>query len=339
MRMIPRFGSQLWRCELNTPISHSKVRLTRFLGSVPNRLLDYDVFRPKKLRGKHPGLVNPLPAKIAANIPPIIFLHGLLGHRKNNRTAARMLSNQLGTTLIVPDLRNHGTSFHARPHNYRVMSDDICQLMSHLRDEVDFETNGVIMMGHSMGGKVAMVHALRFPDIVKGVVSIDNVPYMNPESSFKEFEKFHLYLKHMKKIVDSGTCKNVAAVANYLLKNIEQEKKVVTFLVNNLHKDPMTKKVQSLVPLDILDECIEDIMEFKMSVLGDLDDYPVYQDPLLILRANYSNFVGNDIHEHLITRHFENYQIQSMDSSHWIVTEHRVPFVKLVSKWVLDNFV
>ncbi|VUG18680.1 DEBR0S3_17282g1_1 [Brettanomyces bruxellensis] len=337
--MITNFGFQVWRCQIKTPILHSRVKLTRFLSSVPNRILDYDVFKPKTLKGKHTGLNNPPPPEICANIPPIIFLHGLLGHRKNNRTAARMLANQLGTTLIVPDLRNHGTSFHARPHNYRAMSDDISYLMGHLRDEVDFETNGVIMMGHSMGGKAAMVHALRFPDIVKGVVSIDNVPYMNPETSFKEFEKFHLYLKHMKQVVDSGTCRNVAAVADYLLKNIEREKKIVMFLVNNLHKDPVTKKVQSLVPLDILDEYIEDIMEFKMSILGDLDDYPVYQDPLLIIRANYSNFVGNDIHEHLIQSHFENYQIQSMDSSHWIVTEHRVPFVKMVSKWVLDNFI
>ncbi|VEU22303.1 DEKNAAC103604 [Brettanomyces naardenensis] len=249
-----------------------------------------------------------------------------------------MLANQLGTTVITPDLRNHGTSFHSKPHTNRAMSDDITNLMDHLHDQVDFETNGVIMMGHSMGGKVAMVHALRFPDIVKGVISIDNVPYMNPEPSFAEFEKFHLYLKHMDALINSGTVKNVSQVAKSLLKHVEPREKVVSFLVNNLHKDPVSKKVQSLIPLSLLNEYIEDLMEFKMSETGDLDDYPVYQDPLLIIRANYSTFVGQDIHEHLIKEHFENYEIKDMDSTHWIVTENRIRFVKMVTKWVLETF-
>ncbi|QPG74691.1 hypothetical protein FOA43_002024 [Brettanomyces nanus] len=314
--------------------------MPRFSSVIPERILDYDIFRPRRISrpSRNSILVNPPPSQISANIPPIIFLHGLLGHRKNNRTAARILANQLGTTLIVPDLRNHGTSFHSKPHNYRAMSDDITNLMDHLRDEVDFETNGVIVMGHSMGGKVAMVHALRFPDIVKGVVSIDNVPYMNPETSYAEFEKFHLYLRYMHRLLESGSCRNVRQIEQALVKYVEPRRKVVSFLVNNLHKDPVTKKVQSMVPLSLLNECIEDIMEFKMSDSGDLDDFSVYQDPLLILRANYSPFVGQDIHEHLIREHFENYEIQSIDSTHWIVTENRGEFVKRVVKWVMDKF-
>lgn len=304
------------------------------IGSIPERIMDYDIFTPKNKS----SLPTPPPKEISRNIPPIIFLHGFLGHRKNNRTAARMLANQLGTTLIVPDLRNHGTSFHARPHTYHTMSDDITRLVDKLSNEIDFESNGVIVMGHSMGGKAAMVHALRFPDIVKGVVSIDNVPYRNPETSFAEFEKFHIYLRYMQKLLDSRTCSSINEVATNMIENIEPKKKIVTFLVNNLRKDPTTKKIQSMVPLGILDACVEDIIDFKMSDIGDLDNYPIYQDPLLIIRANYSNFVGRDIHEHLIKQHFENYEIKSMDSSHWIVTEHRVPFVRLVSDWVMRNF-
>lgn len=292
------------------------------------QLLDYDIFRPKAPKGTDPV---PLSAK-----PPILFLHGLLGHRKNNRTASRMLANQLNTTLIVPDLRNHGTSFHAAPHNYKAMSDDLTNLIDHLNGDVDFD-RGVIVMGHSMGGKVALVHALRYPELVKGAISIDNVPYMNPKGSYGEFEKFHMALRHMQFKVDSG-CSSVKEVADSLIKYIDHNKKVVSFLVNNLYKSPVSKKVESYIPMALINEYIEELLEFKMEESGDLDSYSAFHGPTLIIRANFSPFIGHEIHEHLIREHFDNYEIKAMDSGHWIVTENRVPFVKMVTSWVSEKF-
>ena len=90
--------------------------------------------------------------------PPIIILHGMFGFSDNWQTVAKALSDH--HLVITPDLRNHGKSPHVPNHNYPEMAEDMRQFMeAHWMFSAD-------LVGHSMGGKVAMQLALSHPDMV-----------------------------------------------------------------------------------------------------------------------------------------------------------------------------
>ncbi len=85
---------------------------------------------------------------------PIIILHGLFGSARNWQGIARSLAEN--HHIITPDLRNHGQSFHENSMSYIDIADDIISLCNHLN------LSDVILLGHSMGGKVVMKVLLKF---------------------------------------------------------------------------------------------------------------------------------------------------------------------------------
>lgn len=100
----------------------------------------------------------------------IVFLHGLFGRGKNFTRIAAGLESDAQSLLV--DLPNHGQSGWTEHIDYREIADDVA---AHLRE--DFAANGPVdVVGHSMGGKVAMVLALRHPDLVRRLVVIDISP-------------------------------------------------------------------------------------------------------------------------------------------------------------------
>ncbi|KAG0683593.1 hypothetical protein C6P40_001214 [Pichia californica] len=289
-----------------------------------NHILDYDLFTPATQQKD-------------SKIPPMIFLHGLLGNRKNNRSAAKLLSDQLQTPFIVPDLRNHGTSFHGLPMNNKSMSDDISNLIESLPSTIP-RHRGFVILGHSMGAKIAMIHALRYPKLIKGSIAIDNIPYDNSEDSYVEFEKFHIGLHCLDWCVNKHPDWTLPDLKAYLMKWVEPNEKVVNFWLTNIinkngHLIPK-------VPFDTLNKCVEDIMQWKMQEFGDLEPLAGQKDvgPLLIISGNYSKFVGKDIHTHAITKYFQNFEVKPVDAGHWLVTERKLEFVKIVKEWALTKF-
>ena len=100
--------------------------------------------------------------------PAIILLHGLFGSSANWGTVARQLSQKY--QVLVPDLRNHGQSPHDPDSSYEAMVADVLRLL-------DVEgINEATLVGHSMGGKVAMHLALNHPQRVDGLVVVDMSP-------------------------------------------------------------------------------------------------------------------------------------------------------------------
>lgn len=115
-----------------------------------------------------------------ASKPPLIVLHGLLGESSNWRTAARHL--QQDYYVIALDLRNHGKSPHCKGMSYLEMSNDVLAVMQHLQ----FDTANI--MGHSMGGKIAMHLALHHPKRIQNLIVVDIAPVKYPlihQSIFK----------------------------------------------------------------------------------------------------------------------------------------------------------
>ncbi len=99
---------------------------------------------------------------------PLVILHGLFGSSKNWQSLAKQFAEHFSVYTV--DLRNHGESFHDPDMNYTVMAEDLNQLLQQL----DIESCRII--GHSMGGKVAMFAALKYPDLFSKLVVADIAP-------------------------------------------------------------------------------------------------------------------------------------------------------------------
>jgi len=103
-----------------------------------------------------------------AGQPPLVILHGMLGSSRNWQTTGRDLAEKFH--VLALDLRNHGESPHAAAMTYAVMVEDVLAWLDAqgLRE--------VTLLGHSMGGKVAMLLACRHPERVAGLVVVDMAP-------------------------------------------------------------------------------------------------------------------------------------------------------------------
>lgn len=103
---------------------------------------------------------------------PVVVMHGLFGSSRNWMTAARRLASE--HRVFAFDLRNHGTSPHTETMSYPEMADDVAETISALG------VGPVALVGHSMGGKTAMLTALHHPEVVERLVVVDAAPVTYP---------------------------------------------------------------------------------------------------------------------------------------------------------------
>ena len=96
--------------------------------------------------------------------PALMIVHGLFGSARNWGVIARHLAQS--RDVIAVDQRNHGLSPRANSQSYNDMADDLAAVIAHLGAPMD-------VLGHSMGGKAAMVLALRTPDLIRRLVVAD----------------------------------------------------------------------------------------------------------------------------------------------------------------------
>ena len=106
--------------------------------------------------------------KVSEKQSSLIFLHGLLGSSANWHSIAKRLANSFH--ILVPDLRNHGRSPHSDDVGYPAIEQDLIQLFDR------WQINSAILIGHSMGGKAAMLLALNNPERVESLAVVDMAP-------------------------------------------------------------------------------------------------------------------------------------------------------------------
>lgn len=102
----------------------------------------------------------------------LIILHGLFGSLDNWMTLAKLWAEEYH--VIVVDQRNHGRSPHSEEFSYELMADDLLELVYDLR------VTGFHLLGHSMGGKAAMLFAQRHPELLYSLIVADIAPHGYP---------------------------------------------------------------------------------------------------------------------------------------------------------------
>ena len=98
---------------------------------------------------------------------PLLIVHGLFGSARNWRVVQKRLAE--GRRVIAVDLRNHGDSFWSADHSYEALAEDLAEVIAAHGGVAD-------VLGHSMGGKAAMVLALSEPALVGRLIVADIAP-------------------------------------------------------------------------------------------------------------------------------------------------------------------
>lgn len=107
------------------------------------------------------------PATQPVTAPPLVVAHGLFGSARNWGSVARALATR--REVVAVDMRNHGHSPHLPSQTYEEMAGDLAEVIESLDGRAD-------LLGHSMGGKAAMVLALRRPALVRRLIVADIAP-------------------------------------------------------------------------------------------------------------------------------------------------------------------
>ncbi|AQZ09545.1 IMO32 (YGR031W) [Zygosaccharomyces parabailii] len=244
----------------------------------------------------------------------IVILHGLFGNKQNNRTIGRELNELLERDVYLPDLRNHGQSPHIGRQDYPSMALDVERfIQEHIMTHKDAKKP--ILVGHSMGAKVAMSVALRKPELCSMLVCLDNAPVATPPMN-----AFPRYVRKLLQIINNPEV-NTVQQADDQLKEVESSVIVRRFLLTVLQrvKDPESGKwrFKSRIPLGILNDAI---------VKGNISNWEFnpwvhrFVGPALFIRAIKSHYIAD---EYLadVGNFFPNFEVRDIDAGHWLNAE------------------
>jgi len=160
-----------------------------------------------------------LHSKIIGTGQPFLILHGLFGSSDNWYSFSKKISNKFQVHLI--DLRNHGRSFQSEKMDNDIMSEDLFHYIKHNN------LNNILLMGHSLGGKVAMKFATKFNFYLDKLIIID----ICNKSYLLEHDDVINMLDHL----DLSCFTSRQEVYN-ILYDFSKNKLLSQFLVKNLYR-------------------------------------------------------------------------------------------------------
>lgn len=197
---------------------------------------------------------------------PLIILHGLFGSGANWRSIAQRLADRW--QVILPDLRNHGDSPHAPTNRYQDIVGDTLALMDHLG------LARAHLLGHSLGGKAAMLLASRAPERLLSLTVVDIAPRAYPPLHLDLFRALHAV--PLSRITSRREASE--AMAAHIPNPAVRE-----FLLTNLARDG-DGRFHWRLNLAGLEDAYE-----ELNAMPFLDR--LYEGPALFIRGGHSDYV------------------------------------------------
>jgi len=242
---------------------------------------------------------------------PLFILHGLFGSSKNWHSLARIFSQQF--KVFTVDLRNHGQSFHHQEMNYEVMVGDVYRLMVHLG------IDSCLLMGHSMGGKTAILMALEHPQMISKLIVADIAPvaYSHAYSHLiGPILRLKLEQLDSRSTADKLLQREIpdTLLRNFLLQNLERKAGHWSWKVN----------------WPVIEEHMNHLTGFPKLP-------PAWKiaTPTRFIRGESSEYIG-DAESVEIAAHFENATIKTIrNAGHWLQAEQPEEFSQLALKFLL----
>jgi len=241
---------------------------------------------------------------------PFIILHGFLGMSDNWKTLAKQFNKQ-GFQVHLVDQRNHGRSFWDEEFNYNILAEDL----KHYCDT--YSLKDIVLLGHSMGGKTAMLFATQFPEYISKLLIADISP--------------RFYQIHHQSILNGLQAINFDEVksrseADTVLSNYVFEAGTRQFLLKNLYWKEKGKLAYRM-NLEALNKNVSEIGEA-------LPENSIFEKGTLFLRGENSGYIEKE-DEILIKAHFPESKIVTIkDSGHWLHAENPKDFFEAVMQFV-----
>lgn len=239
---------------------------------------------------------------------PLIILHGLFGSSDNWFSLAKEYAKNY--TVYLLDQRNHGQSPHSEELNYELLIEDLHQFIK----EQDLLQPDII--GHSMGGKVAMGFAIKYPNLLRKLIVVDILP--------KQYPIHHDTILVGLKSINISELKSRNQADEQLLSYVPNSG-VRQFLLKNLGRNS-DQKFEWKMNLKAIDKHIHEMSE-GLPIKG------FYQPAALFILGSRSNYFSPG-DEKIIHEFFPHAEISFLDTSHWVHAEKPVEFAELTLNFI-----
>ncbi|MDX1572814.1 MAG: alpha/beta fold hydrolase [Methylophaga sp.] len=239
---------------------------------------------------------------------PLLLIHGLFGSADNWRGIARQLSKT--RQVISVDLRNHGRSFQHPQQNYRLMAADIVDVLAELG------VDKVNLLGHSIGGKVAMQFAIDYPQLLNKLIVVDIAPRSYPDTHsqiFKNLMAVNLAHFRQRNEVDKAMAAMIPdqAVRSFLLMNL------------TVHDDQLTWRIN-----------LEHLSCNYPSLLQAVTPTATIVQPTLFICGGDSDYIGTEDRQQ-IRQWFRNVQLLRIaNAGHWVHADKPEAFCQTVESFL-----
>jgi len=244
-----------------------------------------------------------------------VILHGLYGSSDNWMTIARQLSQKYH--VVCFDLRNHGFSPHEKSMTYNEMSVDVFDTLTDVLD-----INRCVLLGHSMGGKIAMTMVEMFPQLVEKLIVVDISPFdYNQQNGV--FTSHGTILEALLKLnleeLQSRT------EADKALEQSIPEVGLRNFLLKSLHREDGRWKWKIN---------INSICQHLPHIRGAVEISDKISTPTLFIKGEKSDYISNNDFEN-IPKKFPNSTIETVkNAGHWVHAEQPFEFLNIILKFL-----
>ena len=241
-------------------------------------------------------------AERGVGAPPLALLHGLFGRSANFAGVAQILARD--RRVLALDLRNHGASPHAAAMDYPGMAADVTETLA---------TLGALpcpLVGHSLGGKVAMAAALTTPGAISRLLVVDIAPVAYPP----HFREIATAMREL--ALPPGLTRAAASAA---LAASVPDPVMRAFLLQNLR-----------VGADPGWTCGLDEIAAALPQIGAWPVAGRYDGPTLFLRGERSDYIRPEHHAAIHAR-FPHARFATLPTTHWVHAEDPAGFVAAVT--------
>ena len=246
---------------------------------------------------------------------PLIILHGVFGISDNWVSFARKMADKYA--VFIPDQRNHGQSPHDSTFNYFALCSDLMEFIE------EHELEDPIILGHSMGGKVAMHFALENPDMLKALIVAD--------ISMRAYDRRygHLNMIDAMQAVDLEQARSRVEIEVQLKDGIP-ETRIRQFAMKNLYRRDRSSHFAWRLNLEAINLNMDE-------VAGGIASNNLFQKPALFIRGGSSDYVKYDDFDQ-IYRNFPRADIKTIEGAgHWLHAEKPEEFENLVREFLEMN--
>lgn len=237
---------------------------------------------------------------------PLLIVHGLYGSARNWGVVAKKLSDE--RQVFAVDHRNHGDSPRGKTHTYHDLASDLAEVLE--------EIGPADVLGHSMGGKAAMVLALTRPDLVKRLIVADIAPVA--------YSHTQLPFIHAMRAVDLDRVEKRSDALAMLEAAGVDDPSLRSFFTQSLDLKDKNWRLN----LDVLEAEMPKIMGFPEDVDG------TFEAPALFLSGATSDYVLPEHRSRIRALFPKAGFVKISDAGHWLHAEKPTEFIATCRAWM-----